>query len=145
MYSPVAVATTVDSPDKLSKLLAFCADNGIQCAPPIEPFAGIVLDKTLRKPSAEYKLLCGGEWLGRGMTSVLSVYEFLHDYARINNLVQPDGAILMNATLQSVFKTVNQKIYPYDIPWLALNAFKETQELRAEYRPSDDASTPYSS
>jgi hypothetical protein len=123
MYSPVAVPTTVDSPEKLSKLLAFCEANGIQCIAPVEPFAGIVLDKTLRKPTAEYKLLCGGEWLGRGMTSVLSVYEFLHDYARINKLIQSDGAIMMSATLQYVFKTENQKIYPYDIPRLAQNVF----------------------
>ena len=123
MYSPVAVATTVDSPDKLSKLLLFCAENGIQCVPPVEPFTGIVMDNTPHKPTAEYKLLCGGEWLGKGMTSVVSVYEFIYDYARINKLIQSDGAILMNATLQYVFKTENQKIYPYDIPWLAQNAF----------------------
>jgi len=123
MYSPLAVPTTVDSPEKLSKLIAFCAEHGIQCAPPADTFKVVVLDSEPRKPSPEYSVLCGGEWMVKGKTSVATIYEFLHDYARINKLVQSEGAILMNPTLQQVFKTDNRKIYPYDIPQLAENVF----------------------
>jgi hypothetical protein len=124
-YESVKVVLEVGTPEKLSKLMKFCLENGIY-VPPLEdkPFQTIYLCDTKRKPTPEFKSFCGPSWLTRdGRISVRDVFNLIRDYAKAHQIVNEDGSINLTPDLKTALKTERNRVYPHDLPALAAQAF----------------------
>jgi hypothetical protein len=124
-YESVKVVLEVGTPEKLSKLMKFCLENGIY-VPPLEdkPFQTIYLCDTKRKPTPEFKSFCGPSWLTRdGTISVRDVFNLIRDYAKAHQIVNEDGSINLTPDLKTALKTERNRVYPHDLPALAAQAF----------------------
>jgi hypothetical protein len=124
-YESVKVVLEVGTPEKLSKLMKFCLENGIY-VPPLEdkPFQTIYLCDTKRKPTPEFKTFCGPSWLTRdGTISVRDVFNLIRDYAKAHQIVNEDGSINLTPDLKTALKTERNRVYPHDLPALAAQAF----------------------
>jgi hypothetical protein len=124
-YESVKVMLEVGTPEKFSKLMKFCLENGIY-VPPVEdkPFQTIYLSGTKRKPTPEFKTFCGPSWLTRdGTISVRDVFNLIRDYAKAHQIVNEDGSINLTPDLKTALKTERNRVYPHDLPALAAQAF----------------------
>jgi len=124
-YESVKVMLEVGTPEKFSKLMKFCLENGIY-VPPVEdkPFQTIYLSGTKRKPTPEFKSFCGPSWLTRdGTISVRDVFNLIRDYAKAHQIVNEDGSINLTPDLKTALKTERNRVYPHDLPALAAQAF----------------------
>jgi len=124
-YESVKVVLEVGTPEKLSKLMKFCLENGIY-VPPLEdkPFQTIYLCGIKRKPTPEFKSFCGPSWLTRdGTISVRDVFNLIRDYAKAHQIVNEDGSINLPPDLKTALKTERNRVYPHDLPALAAQAF----------------------
>jgi hypothetical protein len=124
-YESVKVLVEVGTPEKFSKLMEFCSENGIFVPPvPANPFQRIYLDTTKRTPTAEFKAFCGPSWMTRdGTISVLDVHSLILDYARVHKLVNQDGSIDLPPQLKEALRTDRNRVYRHDLPALAAQAF----------------------
>jgi hypothetical protein len=125
VYESVKVVVEVGTPDKFSKLMQFCSENGIYVQPvAANPFQAIELDTTKRKPTEEYNNFFGQPWLNKdGMTSLANVYTSLKEYAKRHKLLNEDGSMNLSPELKQAFRTERNCVYPHDFPSLASNAF----------------------
>jgi hypothetical protein len=125
MYESVKVVVEVGTPEKFSKLMEFCAENGIYVPPVVaNPFQQIHLDTTKRKPTAEFKAFCGPSWMTKdGTISVLDVHSLIQDYAKVHLLMNNDGSIDLPPQLKTALRTERNRVYPHDLPALAAQAF----------------------
>jgi hypothetical protein len=124
-YESVKVMLEVGTPEKFSKLMKFCLENGIY-VPPVEdkPFQTIYLSGTKRKPTPEFKTFCGPSWLTRdGTISVRDVFNLIRDYAKAHQIINEDGSINLPPDLKTALKTERNRVYPHDLPALAAQAF----------------------
>jgi len=124
-YESVKVLVEVGTPEKFSKLMEFCSENGIFVPPvPGNPFQRVYLDPTKRRPTAEFKAFCGPSWMTRdGTISVLDVHSLILDYARVHKLVNQDGSINLPPQLKEALRTDRNRVYRHDLPALAAQAF----------------------
>ena len=125
MYESVKVVVEVGTPEKFTKLMEFCAENGIYVPPVVaNPFQRIHLDTKKRIPTAEFKAFCGPSWMTRdGTISVLDVHSLIKDYAKVHLLVNQDGSIDLPPQLKEALRTERNRVYPHDLPALAAQAF----------------------
>lgn len=125
IYKSFKILLEVGTPEKLSKLMEFCLENGIYVPPhPATPFERIHLSIVKEKPTTEFKLFCGPSWLTRdGTLSVADVYSLINDYARLHKLTNDDGSINLSPDLKAALKTDRNRVYPHDLPGLAAQAF----------------------
>ena len=125
MYESVKVIVEVGTPEKFSKLMQFCSENGIFVPPvPANPFQRLYLDTRKRKPTAEFKAFCGPSWMTRdGTISIADVHSLIKDYARVHLLVNEDGSINLPPQLKEALRTERNRVYPHDLPALAAQAF----------------------
>jgi hypothetical protein len=124
-YESVKVLLEVGTPEKFSKLMKFCLENGIY-VPPVDekPFQTIYLSDAKRKPTPEFKTFCGPSWLTRdGTISVRDVFNLIRDYAKAHQIVNEDGSINLPPDLKTALKTERNRVYPHDLPALAAQAF----------------------
>lgn len=124
-YESVKVLVEVGTPEKFTKLMEFCAENGI-FVPPVtaNPFQRVYLDTKKRKPTAEFKAFCGPSWMTRdGTISIADVHSLIKDYARVHLLVNQDGSINLPPQLKEALRTDRNRVYPHDLPALAAQAF----------------------
>jgi len=125
MYESVKVVVEVGTPEKFTKLMEFCAENGIFVPPVVaNPFQRVHLDTTKRKPTAEFKAFCGPSWMTRdGTISVRDVHSLIQDYAKVHLLMNNDGSIDLPPQLKQALRTERNRVYPHDLPALAAQAF----------------------
>ncbi|NBV77593.1 hypothetical protein EBR66_05525 [bacterium] len=125
VYDSFKLVIEVGTPEKFSKLMQFCSENGIYVPPvPANPFQEIQLDTTKRTPTPEYKHFYGSAWLNKdGKTSVANVYDSLKEYAKNHKLLNEDGSIHLTAEMKVAYKTERNRVYPHDFPVLASQAF----------------------
>ena len=125
MYESVKVIVEVGTPEKFTKLMEFCSENGIFVPPvPANPFQRVYLDTKKRVPTAEFKAFCGPSWMTRdGTISIADVHSLIKDYARSHLLVNQDGSINLPPQLKEALRTERNRVYPHDLPALAAQAF----------------------
>jgi len=125
MYESVKVVVEVGTPEKFTKLMEFCSENGIFVPPVVaNPFQRVHLDTTKRIPTAEFKAFCGPSWMTRdGTISVRDVHNLIQDYAKVHLLVNQDGSIDLPPQLKQALRTERNRVYPHDLPALASQAF----------------------
>jgi len=125
MYESVKVVVEVGTPEKFTKLMEFCAENGIFVPPVVaNPFQRVHLDTTKRKPTPEFKAFCGPSWMTRdGTISVRDVHSLIQDYAKAHLLMNNDGSIDLPPQLKQALRTERNRVYPHDLPALAAQAF----------------------
>jgi hypothetical protein len=124
-FEPVTFTLTVNAPDKYSRLIAFCLENGIQCDPlKGGTFKEIILDTVKRKPTQEYSEFCGKENLNRfGLVSEKDVYDTVMRYLSSFGLIQPDQTLQFDAKLQAALKTDRTRFYQHELPYTIRSAF----------------------
>jgi hypothetical protein len=123
MSYPVTVE--VNNLEQFSKLMQFCTENSIYIGPqPTNPFKVAALSRENKKPSATYAWFCGSENLNRnGLTNEHEVYNTILMYTSASKLVNSDGSIQLNDTLQTALKCEKTRIYEHELLSLIPNIF----------------------
>jgi hypothetical protein len=117
LYESYRVSLGVNTPEKLSKLLQFCEENGIYMEPlPENPLKLIQLSREKKYPKKSFASFCGPEHLNRqGQTSEQGIYDTIMMYAEALKLIKPDGSIRLNDALQTSLGTEKNQLYPHEV------------------------------
>jgi len=107
----------------LEKLLAFCAEQGFECA--VEK-THVILDKVYRTPKPAFKALCGPEWLNaQGQINSEGAHAFLMKYVRNRGMIKSNGLITLNDTLNSIFGIQEQHLSEYTLMHFIESIFED--------------------
>lgn len=122
---PVKIEVSVATAEQLSKLLSFCAAEGLQVTPTAASFfTPDPFDTKPRKPTPAFKEFAGSPWLNRkGEISPVDVYILIRNYVRVARLEAPDGRITLPEELRVALATEKGVVYSYELHSLVAGAF----------------------